>query len=178
MSPDFQIISSRLVLKLIEPDQTQTLCHAIQQSPSLHQWVDWCRADFSAKEAERFLLATRLNWVKGEAYGFGVFRRSDDQLLGMVAINEMYHTFNMVSLGYWIADAHQGNGYGSEALQALIHFCFEKLKVTRVEIVCDPANLPSQKLALACGAQYEVTAQNRYVFNNQPRDGMVFSVLP
>ncbi|MCY9801917.1 GNAT family protein [Vibrio scophthalmi] len=178
MSPDYQIITTEFTLRLIDAEESRQLERLIVRSPNLHHWVDWCHSEFSAKEAERFLLATRLNWVKSDAYGFGIFRRSDDVLIGMVAINEFYQTFNMASLGYWIADEFQQQGYGRKALNALIEFCFGILKLTRLEVVCDPNNLASQKLALACGAKFETYAENRFIFNGKPKCGAVYSVIP
>ncbi|EEY98407.1 putative ribosomal-protein-serine acetyltransferase [Vibrio sp. RC586] len=178
MTPDFQIVTQRLQLRLIAADEVDDLVHCIRQSQALHQWVDWCHALFSKQEAELFIQATRLNWVKAEAYGFGVFERQTQTLVGMVAINEFYHTFNMASLGYWIADAHQRHGYGREALTALILFCFERLELTRLEIVCDPENVPSQALALKCGAVQEQLALNRFLYAGDPKAGIVFSLIP
>lgn len=178
MTPDYCIITPRLELKLIPHEDALAFTHCVVESPSLHKWIDWCDANFSLEQAEKFLLATRLNWVKSEAYGFGVYRRKDNQLLGMVAINELYHTFNMVSLGYWLADKYQHHGYAQEALNGLVTFCFEKLKVSRIEIVCDPDNLPSQQLALRCAAVFETRARNRYLFSGKPKDGMVYSIIP
>ncbi len=178
MSPDYQIITPEFTLRLIDAEQSEVLRQLVIASPSLHQWVEWCHDQFSQEEADRFVLATRLNWVKSDAYGFGIFKRDDNCLIGMVAINELYHTFNMASLGYWIADQYQHQGYGRKALTALCEFCFEVLKLTRLEIVCDPANQPSQQLALACGAQFETLAANRFLFNGKPKSGAVYSIIP
>ncbi len=178
MNTDFQIISPRLALRLIDGQHALALQACVALSPSLHRWIDWCKADFSPSDAHDFIIATRLNWVKADAYGFGVFRRSDDQLLGMVAINEFYHTFNMASVGYWIADQYQGQGYAKEALNALVEFCFSRLKLTRLEIVCDPANQASQELAKRCGAQFESLARNRLIFRDRAQDGLVYAIIP
>ncbi|WP_165310819.1 GNAT family N-acetyltransferase [Vibrio ziniensis] len=178
MLPDFQIVTQRLQLRLLKLDEAEAFSDCIRCSPSLHQWVDWCHEQFSKKDAEQFILANRLNWVKADAYGFGVFEKQQQQLVGMVAINEFYRIFNMASLGYWIADKSQHKGFGKEAVNALIEFCFSQLKLTRIEIVCDTENLPSQKLALACGALKENVARNRFLFNDQPKDGIVFSLIP
>ncbi|MGF1696078.1 GNAT family N-acetyltransferase [Vibrio lamellibrachiae] len=178
MTPQFTLSTPRLQLRLIEPDEAELFCSSITSSPSLHQWVDWCHSSFSKKDAERFILATRLNWVRGEAYGFGLFRHSDNQLIGMVAINELYHTFNMASLGYWVADEYQHQGYAKEATLAVIDFCFNLLRVTRLELVCDPLNLASHALANSCDAQQESLARNRFIYDGQPRDGLVFSLIP
>lgn len=178
MLPDFQIITQRLQLRLLRVEEAPQFSQCVRQSPSLHQWIDWCHPHFSTKDAEQFILATRLNWVKADSYGFAVFNKQHNELVGMVAINEFYHVFNMASLGYWIADEAQHQGYGKEAMEALIEFCFSELELTRLEIVCDIDNLPSQNLALACGALKENIARNRFVFNGQPKNGIVFSLIP
>ncbi|WP_162063131.1 GNAT family N-acetyltransferase [Vibrio taketomensis] len=178
MSPDYQIITSSLVLRLIDSEDSEELQTLIRHSPSLHQWIEWCHADFSQQEADKFILSTRLNWVKSQAFGFGVYRRCDDRLLGMVAINELYHTFNMASIGYWIGDAYQQQGYARKALSALRDFCFDTLKLTRLEIVCDPDNHASQKLAIACDAEFETYAANRFIVDRQPKLGAVYSIIP
>lgn len=178
MTPDYQIITNDLVLRLIDSDESHLLQRCVVSSPSLHQWIDWCHCEFSQDDSKRFIMATRLNWVKAEAYGFGVFERRSNQLLGMVAINELYHTFNMASIGYWISEESQGKGYGKKAVTALIEFCFDMLKLTRVEIVCDPDNLASQRLIEKCGGQFECRANNRFMFEGKPKTGLVYSIIP
>ena len=178
MSPDFQIVTKNLVLKIIESSDAPEFAERIQNSPSLFRWIDWCHADYTEKEAEQFILATRLNWVKSDAFGFGIFDRETDDLMGMVAINELYHTFNMASLGYWVSDPFQRRGVAKEAMLGLFEFCFAQLKLTRLEIVCDLDNLPSQHLIEACGAEREAIARNRFIFNGKPKTGVVYAILP
>jgi RimJ/RimL family protein N-acetyltransferase len=177
MSPEFQIITRGFVLRLIKVDESQKLSHCINHSPSLYPWIDWCHSNFSQQEAEAFVKATRLSWIKGEAYGFGVFSRDNSVLLGMVAINEIYHTFNMASIGYWIADEHQKNGLGTNAVKALLEFCFAELSLTRVEVVCDPENNASQKLIISCGGVFETMARNRFIYNGKAKTGAVYSII-
>ncbi|ELL0595777.1 TPA: GNAT family N-acetyltransferase [Vibrio vulnificus] len=178
MSPDFHIVTQRVTLRLIEAERASELARLIRRSTSLHQWIDWCHPNYSEKEAQSFLLMTRLNWVKADAYGFGIFLKGSDELVGMVAINELYHTFNMASLGYWIADDHQRHGLAKEAMWALAEFCFAKLKLTRLEIVCAIDNQASQKLIESCHAKQETIARNRFVFHDKPQDGVVYSLIP
>ena len=178
MTPQFTLSTSRLNLRLIEPQEAASFSFCVKQSSSLHQWIDWCHPDFSNKESEQFLSATKLNWIKGKAYGFGLYRHCDNELIGMVAINELYHTFNMASIGYWVADKHQRNGYAKEATEALIDFCFHTLKVTRIEVVCDPRNVASHSIAISCGAQIESLCRNRFIFAGEPREGLVLSIIP
>ncbi|MCS0308069.1 GNAT family N-acetyltransferase [Vibrio diabolicus] len=178
MSPDFEIIAPRLALKLIPSEDAHLLQRLLAESPSLHQWLDWCNQNVTLKDAQDFLLATRLNWVKTEAFGFGIYERQSNTLVGMAAVNELYHTFNMASIGYWVADRYQRQGYAQEAVRALAEFCFAKLSLTRLEIVCDPDNGASQTLIESVGAQKETIARNRFIFHGKPKDGVVYSLLP
>lgn len=130
----------------------------------MHTWLDWCDAEVSLKDAQDFLLATRLNWVKTEAFGFGIYDRDSNTLLGMAAVNELYHTFNMASIGYWVADRYQRQGYAQEAIKALAEFCFAKLSLTRIEIVCDPDNNASQALMESVGAKKRSHRQKSIYF--------------
>jgi RimJ/RimL family protein N-acetyltransferase len=178
MNTEFSIYTQRLSLRLLKVEHAQEFCHAVRQSHTLHQWIDWCSDSFTLPAAQDFINATRLNWIRADAFGFAIFDRKSESFVGMIAINEFYQTFNMASLGYWVIDKYQGKGFALEALEAIIEFCFATLKLTRLEIVCDVENLPSQKLALRCGAARECVAQNRFIFNGKPKQGVVFAITP
>ncbi|PCD88674.1 GNAT family N-acetyltransferase [Vibrio mediterranei] len=178
MNTHYTIYTKRLCLRLLDLNDAEQLAVAIQESPSLHQWIDWCHKDFTQHEAMDFIGATRVNWVKAVAFGFALFDRKTEQFLGMVALNEFYHTFNMGSLGYWLRDDAQKQGYALEALDALVEFSFANLLLTRLEIVCDPGNTASHRLAERIGATYECLAQNRFIFDGKPKAGLVYSLIP
>ncbi|MGR2833393.1 GNAT family protein [Vibrio vulnificus] len=63
MSPDFHIVTQRVTLRLIEAERASELARLIRRSTSLHQWIDWCHPNYSEKEAQSFLLMTRLEIV-------------------------------------------------------------------------------------------------------------------
>jgi RimJ/RimL family protein N-acetyltransferase len=174
----FSIHTQRLTLRLPIIEEAGPLADVISISPSLHQWLDWCSPSFDKQEAEEFITANQLNWVKDLSYGFGLFRKSDKALIGMVAISEFYRSFNMASIGYWVADEYQQQGYGKEALDALIEFSFSQLKLTRLEIICDPDNVTSHHLATRCGAVKEGIFRNRFIFDGKPKAGLIFSIIP
>lgn len=64
---------------------------------------------------------------------------------------------NNVTIGYWIGKEFRKKGYMTEAAQAVINFCFKKLKVMRIEITAKDNNLASQGVIKKCGLKYEGT---------------------
>ena len=53
MSPDFQINTQHLNLKIIEACDAPEFAQLVQSSQSLFPWVDWCHDTFSIVEAEK-----------------------------------------------------------------------------------------------------------------------------
>lgn len=178
MTPDFEIFTNRLHLRIPHSEESVAFASLVAESDSLHRWLDWSNADFDHRDAKEFIVVNRLNWVKNLSYGFAVVERSSNQFLGMVALTELHLTSNMATVGYWIADKYQRKGYAKEALEAMVELSFDQLKLTRLEVICDPDNQPSHNVALSCGAVKEGIARNRYMFAGKPRDGVVFSFIP
>lgn len=178
MTPNFTLSNSLITLRLITLDEAKSLQRLIQQSPSLHHWFDWCHPQYTLEEARQFIAATRLSWIRGEAYGFAISPRNSHTIMGMVAINEFYPNFNMASIGYWLGDKFQHHGIAQQAVITLCRFCFQQLELTRLEIVCDEHNTQSQRFIEKCGAQQEAIARNRYLYAGQPRTGLVYSLIP
>jgi len=58
-------------------------------------------------------------------------------------------------IGWVLAPEHQGRGYGTEAVTALLSICFEQLGVRRVIAGCFTANEPSWRLAERVGMRRE-----------------------
>jgi RimJ/RimL family protein N-acetyltransferase len=178
MPPDIELVSRRLTLRILRQEDSDAFSRCVSQSESLHQWIDWCDEQFNLYQAQEFIRANRLNWIKGTSYGFGVFEQDSNSLVGMVAVTEIQVVSNSATLGYWIADHYQQQGFATEALSELIKISFETLGLTRLEIICDPDNFQSHKVALSCRGLSEGLSRNRFIYNGEAKDGMVFSIIP
>ena len=87
----------------------------------------------------------------GSAYGFGIF--VDGEFAGEINLSSVQRgPFQSGSIGYWIDEAKAGKGYTPEALVVLAQYCFDELRLHRVEIAIVPRNDASlrvvQKLEL------------------------------
>jgi len=62
------------------------------------------------------------------------------------------------TVGYVLNRAYWGQGYMTEALQAVIAFCFDTLQLNRIEATHYVGNEASGRVMQKCGMQYEGTA--------------------
>jgi RimJ/RimL family protein N-acetyltransferase len=58
-------------------------------------------------------------------------------------------------IGWVLAPAHQGRGYGAEAVAALLEICFDQLGLRRVTAACFAANESSWRLMERLGMRRE-----------------------
>ena len=60
-----------------------------------------------------------------------------------------------VEVAYTIAREYWGQGLGTEAAQAILHYGFEKLGLARLICLIEPGNAASQKVAVKIGMKLE-----------------------
>jgi RimJ/RimL family protein N-acetyltransferase len=82
-------------------------------------------------------------------------------------------------IGYWLAADARGRGLTTAALRALSRWGIEELGLGRVELVTDPDNIASQRVAEKAGFQREGVLRAMLVNRDgSRRDGVMFSLLP
>jgi len=83
--------------------------------------------------------------ASGTAYQFGLF--VDQHVAGEVNINNVVRgAMQSGTIGYWIDQAHAGQGYVAEAVVVVLQFAFEQLGLHRVEICIVPRNERSRRI--------------------------------
>ncbi|MBL4590285.1 MAG: GNAT family N-acetyltransferase [Alphaproteobacteria bacterium] len=104
--------------------------------------------NWSTAEGYRARLAYQnKEWREDRGYFFLLFRRDDQSLIGGMNVNNVIRgSAQFASLGYWIDEAHEGQGFMSEAMDSTLAFCFDILKLQRVHAAILPDNTRSQKL--------------------------------
>ncbi|MEM6729223.1 MAG: GNAT family protein [Pseudomonadota bacterium] len=97
----------------------------------------------------------------GTAVPVFLIRRQDQALLGAITLDHIRRgPAQAGTTGYWIGEKYTRNGYMREAIQALVHFAFTELDLSRIEAACLPENTASRKLLEKCGYKYEGVAQS------------------
>ena len=126
----------------------------------------------------RRLRQTALEWHNDAGYGFFMFRRDDDALVGGATLSNVRRgVAQTASLGYWIGAPYARQGYMTEALGSLLPFAFDRLGLHRIEAACLPANEPSKALLIKTGFKQEGLARRYLQINGEWRDHALFALL-
>jgi ribosomal-protein-alanine N-acetyltransferase len=125
----------------------------------------------------------RVYWAQrsinnGSAVPLFLFRRSDEELLGAITLDNIRRgPAQAGTLGYWIGAPHARQGYMREAIAGMVHYAFEKLGLSRIEAACLPENDASRRLLEKCGFKYEGVAQSYLQINGRWRTHVLYASL-
>lgn len=111
-------------------------------------------------------------------YSLAIIRRNDDALLGGITLSNIRRGVAQAgTLGYWIGQPFSRQGYMTTALQALVGFSAQHLRLHRLEAACLPTNIPSQRLLMKCGFTEEGRADSYLRINGVWHDHLLFGLV-
>ncbi|SDW67945.1 Protein N-acetyltransferase, RimJ/RimL family [Amycolatopsis xylanica] len=103
---------------------------------------------------------------------------AEDHLWGGCSLYDFAPGEARASVGYWVAAGARGRGVATRTTRLLAGWAFEHLALARLELVCEPANVASQRVAERCGFVREGVLRSHIPFQGGRRDSVIFSLLP
>ena len=111
----------------------------------------------------------RLVWAVAEA--------GSDRCIGMVNYHNADMKQRQAEIGYMIAPDWWGRGVASEAVGALLGYCFGVARFHRVQAVIDPENAASRRLVERFGFRLEGVLRETLFLGGAWRDDCVYGLL-
>jgi [ribosomal protein S5]-alanine N-acetyltransferase len=75
----------------------------------------------------------------------------DGKVFGAIGIMINFHRKHIGEIGFFLDEKYWGKGIVSNAVKLAEEICFKKLKLTRIEIIMQPENIGSKKVAVKNG---------------------------
>lgn len=98
----------------------------------------------------------REDYARGAAVSFFIFDNATERLMGGITLGNIRHGVAQSGhIGYWIGEPYAGKGYMLEALNLLVTFAFDTLRLHRIEAACIPSNTRSVRVLEKAGFQRE-----------------------
>lgn len=101
----------------------------------------------------------------------------DEEPVGMVALFDTDETGGCSEVAYWVTPAHQGNGYGREAVDLAVGYAFDERRFHRVHARVLATNEASQALLESVGFTREGTMREHLYVDGDYRDVHRYGLL-
>ena len=138
---------------------------------------------WSSDHLTRKAFTNRVYWAQrsvsgGTAVPLFLFQRADDSLLGAITLDNIRRgPAQAGTLGYWIGERYARHGFMREAIEAVVHYAFNQLDLSRIEAACLPENAASRGVLEKSGFKYEGVAQSYLQINGRCRNHVLYANL-
>jgi RimJ/RimL family protein N-acetyltransferase len=118
----------------------------------------------SVEDAEVVMRDMALDFAARNCFFMGAFDKQTGEFVAQLYIGAVSWALPEFQIGYFVEQAHQGQGYVTEAVQAALKFIFEHLSAQRASLQCSDTNERSYRVAERCGMLREGHfRQNKYL---------------
>ena len=153
---------------------------AARASRRLHgKWVRAPQTPARYREyVTRFGARAQRDPARATHAGMLLRRREDEALVGAFNLSEIVRgSFHSAYLGYYAFAPHAGRGLMAEGLALVLDFAFRSLRLHRVEVNVQPANVRSRALVEAAGFVPEGYSRRYLRIAGRWRDHVRYALL-
>ena len=171
----FPVLSTpRLILRALRISDLDDL-YEYASDPEIDHYVPWEHYK-NIEEARENLNEFLEEYQKDGLGAWGIEHRVDKKLIGIINTSIPHRINRRVEVGYTIARAYWGQGYATEAVQAVIKFGFEKMDLVRMEAVVLRDNIASARVLEKAGMKFEGLLHSYQIWRGQPRNLQMYAV--
>lgn len=165
--------TERLILRGKQEKDAKDLVEGINNL-NISKWLLVVPYPYTMKDAKDWL-----SKKKKEDYTFMIVLKKEKKVIGAISFHKVDTFQGTTTIGYWLNEKYHRQGYGSEALAAMLKLAFEKLKLRKVEAAVFVGNPASGKLLEKFGAQQEGLKRKsvRCKADGKIRDEIIYGIL-
>lgn len=130
--------------------------------PEVNKFI-LCEIPQDLEQARRELHYWRGVFYQNDGIYFAIADKATNQMIGSIGLTSHNLYQSRIELSYDLAQEYWRQGITTRAVQAVVEYAFEVLKVNRIEASVATYNIPSKNLLLKFGFTLEGTLrQHRY----------------
>ena len=162
-------------LRLLEEGDAEEL-HALVDANRdyLAEWMPWA-ADQTLEGTLAFIRTTMRRHAENN--GFETALVLDGRIVGAAGFAGVDWVARSTSIGYWLAETHQGRGLMTSAVRALIGHAFGEWELHRVQIQAAVGNNRSSAIPERLGFQREGVLREAERVGDRYHDLVVYGLL-
>ncbi len=155
---------------------------AINESiPEINQWLPWAKYTPSTMQTKEYIKLCNKNWLEKSNSNLDlvlwIMSKTTSKFLGSITIWNILWDIPKIEFGYWLRSSQTGNGYVTEAVNALTRYSLEQLGINRIEIRCEKENIRSQLIPQRLAFNFDGIFKNgaRAISTNKLTDIVIYS---
>jgi len=169
------LLTARLQLREVTTDDANEIFF-LRSDKEVLKYLDKEPAK-SVDEAKEFIERIKNDQLNNDGILWGITLKDNPVIIGNIGYWRMQKEHYRSEIGYALNPLFQGKGIMQEALQAVIQYGFEIMKLHSVEANVNPANEASIRLLEKNGFVKEAYFIENYYFDGKFLDSVIYSLI-
>ncbi len=169
------LITERLLLREITIDDVPEM-FKLRSSKTVMQYIDRPLPK-TETDALNYINAIINSIKNNEAITWGILLKNTKELIGTIGFWRMEKEHYRSEIGYLLNDNFQKKGIMQEAMQAVLNYGFNIMKLHSIEANVNPLNTASVKLLEKNNFVLEAHFRENYFYDGRFLDSYIYSLL-
>jgi ribosomal-protein-serine acetyltransferase len=169
-------VAAGFEMRLFEMKDADELFEIVDRNREyLREWLPWVDFTESADNLRSFIQRVQNQFAANQ--GPQAVLRMDGQIVGGVGCHPIDWPNRHCSIGYWLAESHQGRGLMTQACASMLDYLFDDLGLHRITIQCGAGNHKSCAIPQRLGFVREGLLRQAEWVNDRWVDLVVWGML-
>ena len=112
-----------------------------------------------------------------EGINWAITYKGSPKLIGIIGHYRIKPEHHRAEIGYMLHKEYNGKGIITEAVQEVVKYGFNEMKLHSIEAIIDPENFGSEKVLQKCGFIKEAHFKENEFFEGRFLDSVIYSIL-
>lgn len=170
-----QLETARLILRKMTIEDAQDL-YEYAKDPQVSKYTLW-QPHKSMDESINFLKYVINNYEKHNVENWGMVHKQTDKFIGTCGYFLWEPEYSRAEIQYAMSDKYSGMGLMTEAVNEVIKFGFEKMRLNRISAKCMIENVASERVMQKTGMKFEGIMREGVFAKGKFYDLKVYAIL-
>jgi len=171
--PEFD--SKRLHFRKIIPDDA-TEIFSIRSNDDVMRFMD-VPGHYSVSDSEKLIRSVEDSYKNEKGINWAIIKKDSNSFIGYIGFIRIFSEHCRAEIGYALKPEYWGKGFMCEAINKIVKFGFEEMKLHSIEANVNPLNERSQKVLERVGFNKEAYFRENYLFDGKFLDSVIYSLL-
>jgi ribosomal-protein-alanine N-acetyltransferase len=170
------LYTERLILRRLTENDVETI-FKLRSNPKLMKYIPRPLVKTMDDAKGHFeMIENKIENNEGINWGIAL-KEEPQKAFGVIGHYRISPENHRSEIGYMILDEYSGNGYVTEAIESVLDYGFNDLKLHSIEAVIDPENIGSERVLQKCGFVKEAHILENELFEDKFWDTVIYSIL-
>lgn len=141
--------TERLLLRRFRPEDLESCLRNWAADEAVFRHVS--QSPMSQEEMEAFLAGADSAYADPETYYWAIVRRADREVIGEIFVDDFSERNRWCEIDYKLGPAYWNQGYGTEALRAVLDHLLGQAGFHRAQAKCASGNAASERVMQKAG---------------------------